>query len=265
MAVKFLLPEKMQSLVQDIPGEKYFVPKEYYKTFDIISVSALKEFIVNDLASYGQFFRALHHIEVTTKSMKAEGKSEFEIALAASRILYSEYISQIPLSLRIYVGALIARVQASKTTNLLHERFNSWVAYAFDDKRAVKYSWVPCSNRKSQGAEEGPNFLGEGLRSDIAGTGEYCFDLYARFHGWWMPSVEKAALPWFTLAPDVLLGRLVLGKTVQDPDFCETLSFNPGHALPSQRGIGSTQRARRLIYAAIETRRNENRERKETK
>jgi hypothetical protein len=161
---------------------------------------------------------------------------------------------------------------ASKTENLLNNDYNSWVPYGFDENRGVKYTWEACRNEASPRAvTEDSNVLGNRLKRDLASKkGQLCFNLIARFHHWWMPSVENPAFAWVGwnlggVNTDVRLGQLVLGSHTTDADFCESLSFNPGHAPGFQRGIGSTQRARRLIYAAVETRRNENRGRKEVK
>lgn len=272
MAVKFLLPEELSKQVADIPGEKYFVAPQFYKTFDIITINAVREWLVNDLASYGYFFNAVGKVGATTKAMKAAGESPLKIGLTAAAIMEAEYVANVPAVLQTSVRTLVLMLGATKTENLLHNEYNSWVPYGFDENRAVKYTWSPCANEAStEAVTDDASVLGARLKRDLATKkGQRCFDLTARFHYWWMPSVENPALAWvglnfFGTNTDVRLGRLVLGSHTTDPDFCETLSFNPGHAPGFQRGVGSTQRARRLIYAAVETRRNENRGRKEVK
>ena len=78
------------------------------------------------------------------------------------------------------------------------------------------------------------------------------------------PSVEHAEKEWPRPFGDdsyIPIAKVTIPQKEKDkeflpPDLCETLSFNPGHSPPEHRGIGGLQRARSLIYAAVETKRN---------
>lgn len=251
MAVKILLSNEEQAQVPEIPGEVFHprpdAPNDLqdasgaavainalYKSFDIIAINGLSEFVVNDLASYPAFFKAA-----------ATGD-------------FGEYIKSLTPKNQQIIAPLLGKLAAMKTSKLLNERYNSWVPYAFDQIRAVKYSWVPCATvaNPAPSATASKNFLGENLRTDLQAQ-QGCFKLVAKFHDDSMPSVEDAAYSWGPADPqkDIELATLTLPAKFTSESFCQGLSFNPAHALPSQRGIGSTQRARRFIYAAIANRR----------
>ncbi len=247
MAVKVLLSAEEQAKVPEIPGEVFHARsdmpndmldesgaqaniQDLYKSFDIITINGLSEFVVNDLESYPAFFKAA-----------ATGN-------------FGEYIKSLPAKNQPIIGLLLKTLNTMKTTKLLNERYNSWVPYAYDQLRAVKYSWVPCTTtaNPSVGANASKDFLSENLRTDLqAASG--CFKLVAKFHDDSMPSVEDAAYSWGPADPqkDIELATLTLPAKFTSESFCQGLSFNPAHALPTQRGIGVTQRARRVIYAAI--------------
>jgi hypothetical protein len=259
MAVKIMLPETMQSLVPDLPGEKFVVDRAYYKTFDIISINEVEEFVVNDLPTYPAFFKASGMVGQATAEAIAAGKTPAEIQAITGQIFATEYLSKVPEATRPYVGALLQKISAAKSDHLLSETYSSWVPYAYDATRAVKYSFRPCTNTTRLSAPTAsPNFLGENVRKDLASIGSGCFDLVAHFHESSMPSVENAALPWGdpSTRKYIKLGRLTLKPQFEDISFCQSLSYNPAHALPNQRGIGVTQRARRIIYSEISAKRN---------
>ncbi len=271
MAVKIFLPEDLQKQVEIIPEEQQFPTTSTglfspgysnpYQTFDIITINGVEEFLANDLSSYPAFIKASKMAGEASKTAAKAGKTPAEIGGIAGKIFFDEYVSTIPKSLQPVVGALVGRLGAVQVKNILLETYNSWVPYAFDEKRAVKYSFRPCQNPPIYApVASTPNFLGEQLVSDLT-QNRGCFELVAQFHEDGMPSVENAALPWGKCEDRkyVRLATLMLTSTMADPKYCEALSFNPGHALPNQRGIGAMQRARRMIYAAIETHRNKNR------
>ncbi len=261
-AVKIKLPQALASQIPDLPGQVMVLPEETYRTFDIITINALSEFMVNDLPSYPAFFKASGMVAKASAEAVAAGKSPAEIKQIVGQIFAQEYISKVPAQLQPVVGALLAKAGSAQAQDLLDETYNSWVPYAFDAERAVKYSFQPCSKlAKRSAAAPSANFLGERLHEELSdSSNEGCFDLVAQFHEQGMPSVEDAALPWG--APEsrkyVKLARLTLGSAFTPIEFCQALSYNPAHALPDQRGIGAIQRARRAIYAEISALRNKN-------
>jgi hypothetical protein len=261
MAVKILLPQTLQDQVPDLAGEVYVLPKETYKTFDIITINGVEEFLVNDLASYPAFFKASEMVAIATQEAMAAKKTPDEIKQIIGQTYLQEYISKVPASLRPVIGGLLQKIGSVRTTNLLSETYNSWVPYAFGTK-AVKYSFRPCSEIvEPANLEPSENYLGNQLRQELKNSANQgCFELVAHFHEDSYHSVENASLPWGdpksrTYVP---LGKLELSSSFTEPEFCEALSFNPAHALQSQRGIGAIQRARRVIYAEISDRRNKN-------
>lgn len=288
LAMKILLDPEQQSTVEDIPGEVQHTPpnapafatprtaRDFYKTFDIISIDGLSEFVVDDLATYGAFFKAAPQVGPAVKAAigaamaeaKKAGKTltKEEIgkiaATTALGVWRSQYTSKIPTENQAIIEGLLLKLMAVKPENLLSERYNSWVPYAFDETNAVKYSFIPCtdlSGSKAVALEE--NFYRTQLRADLdslAAKGRSgCFELVAQFHDASMPSVEHASHAWGPEASRkyTKLATVRVPNTVTDPTFCEALSFNPAHALPNQRGIGATQRARRIIYATISNKR----------
>lgn len=280
LAMKILLDADQQKNVEDISGEVPHTPPnapaftkphstiDFYKTFDIISIDGLSEFVVDDLATYGAFFKAAPQVGPAIKAAAIEaakaGKplKPAELIGVGMGVWRREYTSKIPAENQPIIEALLMKLMTVRPANLLSERYNSWVPYAFDETRAVKYSFVPCTDLTgSKPVAPDANLLGSQLRADLnmlnASGKAGCFELVAQFHDDSMPSVEHASHAWGPEASRkyVKLARVRVPNTVTDPTFCEALSFNPAHALPNQRGIGATQRARRTIYAVISNKR----------
>ena len=279
LAMKVILDPDQQRDVEDLAGEVQHTPpntpafktphttRDFYKTFDIISIDGLSEFVVDDLATYPAFFKASAMVGAAAKAAATAvpPKTPQEIGMITWGVWKSEYISKLPPENQPIIATLLQTLGGVRPTNLLSERYNSWVPYAFDEAQAVKYSFVPCTDLSgSKPVTPEANFLGSQLRSDLnmlaSGNKTGCFQLVAQFHDSSMPSVEHAAHEWGPAASRkyVPLATVRVPNTVTDPAFCEALSFNPSHALPDQRGIGATQRARRAIYAAISNKRTTN-------
>ncbi|MCB0403577.1 MAG: hypothetical protein KDD51_02255 [Bdellovibrionales bacterium] len=286
-ALKILLNAEDQKNVLSPPGEEAsFAPAEYpthYKTFDIVTISRAREFFVNKVADYFEFFGAQGAIAVAKAKAKAEGKSEEEIAKIGVDLLKKLYIAPEGKAPRLKEAALLGLLGQAKTKNPLWETYGSWVPSLYG-KRAVKYEFAPCEKvdpdkyevpAAIEGWETNPNFLREVLKYELR-QGDQCYRLRVQFHEKGMPSVEDAASAWSTELSDyvdvaeVTIPKKEAGKELISEDLCETLSFHPGHAFAEHYPIGGIQRARvggkdnegkpyQGIYTVISEQRNLNR------
>ncbi|MEZ4751059.1 MAG: hypothetical protein R3B54_10685 [Bdellovibrionota bacterium] len=260
-ALKILLNEEDQKKVLSPPGESSsFAPAEFpkhYKTFDIVTISRAREFFVNKVHDYFDFFGSQGAIAVAKAKAKAEGKSEEEIAAIGPALLKKLYILPEGKPPRLKEAALLGLLGQSKTKNPLWETYGSWVPSLYG-KRAVKYEFTPCEKvdpdkyevpAAIEGWESNPNFLREVLKYELR-QGDQCYRLRVQFHEKGMPSVEDAASAWSTeLSEYVDVAEITIpkkeeGKELISEDLCETLSFHPGHAFAEHYPIGGIQRAR---------------------
>lgn len=284
-ALKILLKPEDQKKVLSPPGENAsFAPAEYpkhYKTFDIVTISRAREFFVNKVHDYFDFFGAQGAIGAAKAKAKAEGKSEEEIAAIGPALLKKLYIAPEGKAPRLKEAALLGLLGQAKTKNPLWETYGSWVPSLYG-KRAVKYEFTPCEKVDPdkyevpiEGWDTNPNFLREVLKYELR-QGDQCYRLRVQFHEKGMPSVEDAAYAWSTEISDyvdvaeITIPKKEAGKELISEDLCETLSFHPGHAFAEHYPIGGVQRARvggkdkegkeyKGIYTVISEQRNLNR------
>lgn len=258
-ALKILLDADDQSRVLSPPGESiYFAPAEYpkhYKTFDIVTISRAREFFVNKVNDYFDFFGAQGTIAVAKAKAIAEGKSEEEIAAIGLGLLKKLYIAPEGKPPRLKEAALLGMLNSIQTKNPLWETYGSWVPSLYG-KRAVKYEFTPCEKVDpnayaipSDIDEKSPNFLREVLKHELREK-EQCYKLNVQFHVKGMPSVEDAVEPWSTElseyveVAEIIIPKKEAGSELISQDLCETMSFHPGHAFAENYPIGGIQRAR---------------------
>ena len=133
----------------------------------------------------------------------------------------------------------------------------STTPYLYGPGRAVKYQARPSSGTAARRpAAVTDTYLTETLTSRLAAS-EASFDLMVQFQtdAQSMP-IEDATVAWSERdSPFVPVARIrIPSQTLDDGETqrrCETTAFNPWHALPAHRPLGSMNRARKEIYRAM--------------
>ncbi len=154
-------------------------------------------------------------------------------------------------------AARIAMASRQNPTSHLDIPYWSTTPYLFGPGRAVKYIVRPSAGPASVlPSRLTDTYLRDAL-ADRLRSGDASFDFLIQFQtdARKMP-IEDASIEWREEdSPPRAVARIRIGRQqVPDPssdNACEALSFNPWHALPDHRPLGSYNRARREIYRAM--------------
>lgn len=130
--------------------------------------------------------------------------------------------------------------------------------YLFGEGRAVKYGVYPTSARRSPDPPHRPSktYLTDELIRRVA-QAENTFDVMVQFQvDATRTPIEDAMEEWpDRLSPYQRVATIRIPPQRIDAaeqwQQCEALRFNPWHALPAHRPLGSMNRARRAIYDAL--------------
>ena len=165
----------------------------------------------------------------------------------------------VPFSIGLKSTKLAVQIGGKTIDNPLKARFWSTVPYQLGtglDRIAVKYSARSCTPH-TQALEENPhkNFLRHAMQETLS-RGPACVDFLVQPRTRNSMSVEDSRTEWLEEeAPFYKVARITIPKqnfdTPKQNEFCENLSFNPWHALPEHRPLGSVNRMRKVIYAHI--------------
>lgn len=157
-------------------------------------------------------------------------------------------------------GTLIAlQTLNSRISNPLQTRYWSMVPYQLGtgpDRQAVKYSARSCSATIDPMPDKpAHDFLRDALRHQLL-AGDACMELMIQPRTSRAMSVEDSMTEWTEEdAPFYPVARLHVLQQVFDTPvqnaFCESLTFNPWHALPEHKPLGSMNRLRKIIYDHI--------------
>jgi hypothetical protein len=136
----------------------------------------------------------------------------------------------------------------------LEVRYHSQTPYLLGEGQAVQYVMRPCSAaRTGIPARPSPNYLREAMAAALADS-DWSFDFMVQrqVDARRMP-IEDASIPWSERrSPPVPVATLRLPAQHFDSDeqiaFADGLRFNPWHALPAHRPLGSSNRARGRVY-----------------
>jgi hypothetical protein len=133
----------------------------------------------------------------------------------------------------------------------------STTPYCFGAGRAVKYVVRPTSSRTSRVPKPlTDTYLRDNLAAHLAAD-DASFDFMVQFQRDALTTpIEDASVEWREQdAPYRLVARIRIPKQRVDApgrdEACETVAFNPWHCLIDHRPLGSFNRARREIYAAM--------------
>lgn len=148
--------------------------------------------------------------------------------------------------------ALLARAFTKQPiSNPVTSRYFSVTPYTYGD-RVVKYSATPCGGADTSGDHaDDPHYLAAALKQSLA-SGDACFEFAIQVRTPEM-SVEDSTVTWEEDdAPFVPVAKLTIPKQTFDSaaqtKLCENLSFTPWHATKEHRPLGSTNRARKVVY-----------------
>lgn len=153
----------------------------------------------------------------------------------------------------LIMQGLYSRTQS----NPLEASYFSCVPYLLGEGQAMQYSLRPKSGRRTRAPlNPSDNYLREAMArtlTDRKVVFEFCVQLQRDPDR--MP-IENASVRWpEDLSPHVQVAELALPVQQFDSqaqlDFAGNLSFNPWHAIPEHRPLGSQNRARRVIYQRL--------------
>jgi hypothetical protein len=160
-----------------------------------------------------------------------------------------------PLALGIK-GALIGlKMLASRIGNPLATRYWSTVPFQLGDgphKQAVKFSAVPHAPAQPVPIRPARRFLREAMIASLH-VRDATFDFLVQPRTSPSMSVEDSRVEWseadapFYKVATITIPKQDFANSARD-GFAETLAFNPWHALPQHRPIGSINRTRRVVY-----------------
>ena len=222
-----------------VAGDKLFMDPAAPDAQDLILISS-PFFFVNDSHGYTEFFQIV------------DGGRTLPML-------------KIPFILG-WQGSLNAyKMLAQKISNPLMTQYYSVTPYQLglgDTREAVKYSARPCVAADPPiPADAGKNFLRAALRDSLT-AGPACMEFLIQSRGDSGLDVEDVITPWDEAeAPFVRVAEIKIDQqqfdTATQNAACEARSFNPWHALPEHRPLGTINRMRRVVYQAISDLRHE--------
>jgi hypothetical protein len=165
-----------------------------------------------------------------------------------------------------FKGAEIAiKMAASRIGNPFGIRYWSAVPYRLGDapfKQAVKFSVIPYSPPEWQPSDHSNPYFLRQVMIDQLQAHDVLFDFVVQLRASDAMSVEDCRTEWHEAqAPFHKVATITIPKQVfatpERDALAENLAFNPWHALPQHRPLGSTNRIRRVVYEAVSTLRRE--------
>lgn len=144
--------------------------------------------------------------------------------------------------------------------NVLGSRYWSTQPYRFGDRGDyAKYTARPCAAPPAEAipgdSPDAANYLRKRLERDLAAN-EACFELQVQLRGEDKAAfpLDQATVPWSeSVSVPQTVAKVTLAKQdiVANEAACENMSFNPWHALPEHRPVGSVNKARGIVYKKL--------------
>ncbi len=219
MAVKVLGAEGQRLLANEDPGAR---------THDFV-LSNHHTFFVSNLTDYVRFM----------ETVVEKGNP------------LSFFLSWNPFDMHLREGYLAYKFTTQPISNPLTSRYFSVTPYALG-RTAVKYAATPCAGADTSGDHpDAADYLSSAMKQSLA-SGEACFRFGIQKRRGDMP-VEDPTVTWDEEeSPFVDIATIRIPRQAFDSDaqktFCENLSFTPWHATKEHRPLGSTNRARKVVY-----------------
>lgn len=222
----------MATKLYGVEGEKFFEDPASPDAHDFIQISS-PYFFVNDSRGYTDFFERVNS-EKTSKLFK------------------------IPFILGWRGTVNAAKMLSQKISNPIDVTYYSVTPYQFgigDERKAVKYSAIPCEPPAKGSSGEGPNFLRYAMQDRLR-EGEACFNFRIQARPDDSFLVEDVVTEWDQdAAPFVNVAKIRIAPQIFDtPEqnaACEAMTFNPWHAVAEHKPLGTINRMRRVVYEAI--------------
>jgi hypothetical protein len=223
----------------DVPGEKILEEDRFAPTQDFI--------MINDPVFLTD------HAERYLKAVERSNSSNPLVKLSAV----------LALGLKGAERGLAA--QSSHIVNPLAARYWSAVPYRLGDpphKQAIKFSAAPCNAIETELPHHpDPNYLRQTMIDQLQ-EDDAKFDFLVQPRTSDAMSVEDSHDEWteahapFHKVATITIPKQVFATPERDA-LAENLSFNPWHALPQHRPLGSVNRIRRVVYKTISSLRRE--------
>ncbi len=216
-----------------VPGEKLFSRPGHEDVQDFIMISS-PFFFINSASGYTQFFEI-----VDEGSLLKMTRIPFILGFKGS---YNAY-----------------RMLSQKIANPVETRYWSVVPYQLglgDGRQAVKYSARPCQPGSTVIPDNpGKNYLREAMVNTLS-AGPVCMDFMIQPRTGSELAVEDVITEWSeSEAPFYPVARITLHQqefdTAEKNLACENETYNPWHALPEHKPLGTISRMRKVVYEAI--------------
>jgi prostaglandin-endoperoxide synthase 2 len=224
-----------------VDGDKVLDPARDAQTHDFV-LADHPTFFIRDLAEYVPFSEAV---------LMAKGSWLGKVA----------FVIKLLLSWHRPWTLLRAALRA-KPDSPLRVRYWSQTPYRFGQE-AVKYSARPdLSLVPPPSPSSSKDRLREAMSAHLSRhEARFDFLVQRQTDPVAMP-IDDPTVPWdVTKSPFRKLATIVIPRQEFDTpaamEFCENLSFTPWHCLPEHSPLGAINRARRVVYEALSTRRHE--------
>ena len=223
----------------DVPGEKILEDDRNATTQDFVMINH-PVFLTNDPHTYLSLVQKAGSSNLLTKLT-------------------------IPFTLGLKGTQLAKELNQGKISNPLQIRYFSAVPYQLgigSDRQAVKFSVEPTSKTVDPMPDNpGPDYLRDAMLATLGRSGVTMkFLIQPKTAA--MMDVENSMMEWNEVAApfyEVATIHIPMQNfdTTEQNALGESLSFNPWHALPEHRPLGSLNRMRRVVYKRISRVRHE--------
>ena len=207
-----------------VEGEKLLERERHAPTQDFIMIN-----FPGFLAQSFQSYEALH------VAATPEARARF----------YQEYPAE---------EALYKRQSLEPFHNPVQARYFSQVPYLLGPN-AIKFSAKPITNAANEPSAEGPDFLREVMKQQVAESDVYFdFMVQVQTDPVRMPIEDSLTIWDEALSPFQRVAIIRIPRqdiTAEAIDIAENLAFTPWHALPEHRPLGNMNRTRRVVYELV--------------
>lgn len=168
-----------------------------------------------------------------------------------------EFFTKHPEVNKFEGAILIAEASKQKGLSLFNKQYWSGVPILLGE-RAIKFNVTPCEKlHEDTNFEKSDSLFRQDLDEQLT-KADVCFNFNIQFQtDVTKTPIEHALTEWresdspSIKVAQIILHQLTLGHGLSaDDEVCETLAFNPWHALVEHRPLGNMNRARLYVYKA---------------